>query len=339
MVNKYIFKKENLIFLSLIFTNFGCEGKRDAIGADNEIIVICSGVDKDNVERFLTSIFNDSLYTPEPEPWYVLKFSPPESYSKLKKQTNVVIAAIDRDSANAGLKLIKKILPFEQRETMLSNDPIILAKNVHANHQLFMVINANSYEHLLRFSDEKRNYIKKNFNEQFIVRQSRYLFNRNNFNAIRDSLLIEFGWSLDLPWGWDIIKKVPDSNFVWLGKEMPYQWIGIGWSEGSIVNSELSVGQYLWEWPKNNYKTIQFSEYKFDLKKASSDNFSAWRATGIWETSDLIESKGGPFRSYVFYDNKKDLTYHLNYLIFHPGNSKSIFLRQADMILQTFKTY
>ena len=41
----------------------------------------------------------------------------------------------------------------------------------------------------------------------------------------------------------------------------------------------------------------------------------------------------------TFYDNKKDLTYHLNYLIFHPGNSKSIFLRQADMILQTFKTY
>ena len=32
---------------------------------------------------------------------------------------------------------------------MVSNDPIIVAKNVHANHQLFMVINANSHEHLL----------------------------------------------------------------------------------------------------------------------------------------------------------------------------------------------
>ena len=339
MVNMYIFKKESLIFLSLIFTNFGCESKRDAIGADNEIIVICSDIDKDNVESFLTLIFNDSLYTPEPEPFYVLKFSSPESYSKLKKQTNVVVAAIDRDSTNTGLKLIKNILPAKQRKNMVSNDPIIVAKNVHANHQLFMVINANSYEHLLGFVDKKRNYIKRYFHEQFIDRQSRFLFSQNNINPLRDSLLTEFGWSLELPWGWDIVKKVPDSNFVWLGKEMPYQWIGIGWREGSIMNSELAVGQYLWEWPKNNYKTIQFSEYKFDLKKASSDNFSAWRATGIWETSDLIESKGGPFRSYVFYDNKKDLTYHLNYLIFHPGNSKSIFLRQADMILQTFKTY
>ena len=38
-------------------------------------------------------------------------------------------------------------------------------------------------------------------------------------------------------------------------------------------------------------------------------------------------------------DKKKDLTYHINYLIFYPGNSKSIFLRQADMIMKTFKNY
>ena len=334
----YIFKKESMFFLYLIFINFGCESKRDAIGADNEIRVICSDIDKDKVESFLKLIFNDSLHTPEPEPFYVLKFSSPESYSKLKKQTNVVVAAIDRDSTNIGLKLIKKILPAKQRKNMVSNDPIIVAKNVHANHQLFMVINANSYEHLLEFADKKRNYIKRNFHEQFIDRQSRFLFSQNNINPLRDSLLTEFGWSLELPWGWDIVKKVPDSNFVWLGKEMPYQWIGIGWSKGCLVNSELAVGEYLWEWPKNSYKTIQFNEHKLDLKKANNDKFPAWRATGIWETSDLLESKGGPFRSYIFYDNKKDLTYHLNYLIFHPGNSKSIFLKQADMILKTFRT-
>ena len=40
---------------------------------------------------------------------------------------------------------------------------------------------------------------------------------------------------------------------------------------------------------------------------------------------------------YLLEENKKDLTYHINYLIFYPGNSKSIFFRQADMILKTFK--
>ena len=59
----YIFKKESMFFLYLILTNFGCESKRDAIGADNEIRVICSNIDKDKVESFLKLIFNDSIYT------------------------------------------------------------------------------------------------------------------------------------------------------------------------------------------------------------------------------------------------------------------------------------
>ena len=55
--------------------------------------------------------------------------------------------------------------------------------------------------------------------------------------------------------------------------------------------------------------------------------------------NDFLDPKGGPFRSYVFYDPGKDLTYHINYLIFYPGNTKSIFFRQADMILKTFQIY
>ena len=327
-----------LFFSFLLFTIFGCDNKRDALGADNEIRVICSETDKINIENFLESIFNDTLYTPEPEPHYILKFSNPKTYSQLKKQTNVIIGAIDRDFANPGIDLVKRILPVKQFESMLFNDPVILAKDVHAKNQLFMVINAKSTEQLSGFINEKRNYIRKNFNDQFKFRQGRYLFNKNNTNSLKDSLLNEFGWSMDLPWGWDIIKKVPDSNFVWLGKEMPYQWIGIGWKKGNIVRNELSIGKYIWEWPKNNYKTIQFSDYKFELVKADYKKFLAWRATGVWETINLLESKGGPFRSYVFYDSEKDLTYHINYLIFYPGNSKSIFFRQADMILRTFKS-
>ena len=334
-----ISKKEYIFLLFLLFYIFGCENKRDAIGADNEIRVICSDVDKHNVRRFLEMVFNDTLFTPEPEPFYILKFSNPNTYSKLKKQTNLIIAAIERDSVNPGLKLINRLLPNDQVKSMELNDPIILAENVNANHQLFMVINATSFSQLVKFVEKKRNYIKKIFNNQFINRQSRFLFSKNNYNSLSDSLLLEFGWSIDLPWGWDIVKKVPDSNFVWLGKEMPYQWLGVGWEKGNLVDNVLNIGNYIWEWPKSHYRTIQFCDYKFELKKSEHNKFIAWRVTGIWETLDIKESKGGPFRSYVFYDKKKDLTYHINYLIFYPGNSKSIFLRQADMIMKTFKNY
>ena len=142
---------------------------------------------------------------------------------------------------------------------------------------------------------------------------------------------------LKIPWGWGRIKNRPDSNFVWVGKEKPFQWIGIGWVKGNLLEEELSVGEYLWEWPKEHYRSIQINNYKFKLDKTNYGGTFAWRAQGIWETVDLKESKGGPFQSYLFYDPINDLTYHLNYLIHHPGNDKSIFMRQMDMIIKTFK--
>ena len=46
-----ISKKEYIFLLFFLFDIFGCENKRDAIGADNEIRVICSDVDKETKYR------------------------------------------------------------------------------------------------------------------------------------------------------------------------------------------------------------------------------------------------------------------------------------------------
>ena len=56
---------------------------------------------------------------------------------------------------------------------------------------------------------------------------------------------------------------------------MPYQWIGVGWKKGNLAGNELLVGNYLWEWPKMNYRTIQFSNYEFKLNKTNFNNVSS----------------------------------------------------------------
>jgi hypothetical protein len=184
--------------------------------------------------------------------------------------------------------------------------------------------------------DSRKNLIRKQFHDQFVDRQSRFIFGDDRNTTLEDSLNQALGWTLKIPWGWEMIKIRSDSNFVWLGKEMPFQWIGIGWADGNLVNDDLSVGEYIWTWPAKNYGYIQFNDYKFELDKMSYNDYFAWRAQGIWETINIKESKGGPFRSYVFYDEQSDKTFHLNYLIHHPGNDKSIFMRQLDLIVKSF---
>ena len=57
------------------------------------------------------------------------------------------------------------------------------------------------------------------------------------------------------------------------------------------------------------------------------------RLRSLWETVDVKEAKGGPWFLFYFM-MKKDQS--LNYLIFHPGKNKSIYMRQMDLILKTF---
>lgn len=325
-----------ILFLLIIFIS-ACDNKREALGADNEIRVICSNVDKQVLKKYLSLIFNDTLYTPEAEPYYHLKFSEPDKFNQLKAQSMVIVGSIKQDD-NSGLKLMNQLLPDSQFKSTLQGDPVILGKDVYAKKQLFMIINARSEDHLMSSLEQKRNQFRKHFNDQFIERQGRFLFGDDRNALLEDSLKSEYGWTLKIPWGWDRIKNLPDSNFVWLGREMPFQWIGIGWIEGNILSSELSAGDFIWNWPKDNYKTIQINNYKFKLDKTNHGDTFAYRAQGIWETVSLKESKGGPFRSYLFYDSLNDLTYHLNFLIHHPGDDKSIFMRQMDMIIKTFRT-
>ena len=339
--NLYIMNKTiTFFFISIIFFSINCDTKREALGADNEIRVICSNIDEKIIKSYLSQIFSDTLFSPEPEPYYQLKFSTPETYNQLKKQSKVIVAAVNRDRGNPGLKLVERILPNENLKKTLTEDPVILMRNVYAKNQLFMVINAISETILNGTIQSKKNAFRKEYNDQFISRQNNYLGERDRNISLEDSIFNDHGWEMNIPWGWISIKNIKDSNFVWLGKEMPFQWIGVNWINGDYVSTmdKLEVGRYIWDWPKKFYGNIQFNDYKFNLDETSFNGSTAWRSKGVWETIDKLDPKGGPFCSYLFYDNITDRTFYINYLIHHPGNDKSIYMRKLDQVVRSINT-
>ena len=102
------------------------------------------------------------------------------------------------------------------------------------------------------------------------------------------------------------------------------------------MTDELIVGEQMWNFPKTYYGNIRFHDYKFSIEKMYFNHYQSWECTGIWESSDDISAKGGPFRSYLFYDATTDRTFHINTIVHHPGRDKSIFLRQLELIAKTF---
>ena len=99
------------IFAIIIFIFFySCGVKRDSIGADNELMILASDEYRETAVSFFQNIFNDTIFTPPPEPVYKIKFAKPEKFSKLKRQSNLIIVSLGNDTRNSGTKLVRNLL-------------------------------------------------------------------------------------------------------------------------------------------------------------------------------------------------------------------------------------
>ncbi len=331
----YYIKLTNiLIFFLLVFS---CAGKKDSLGMDDEIRVICSESDEPIVRNYLTKVFNDTLYTPAPEPLFKLIFSRPKYYQDLKRYAQLIIAAVDRDNTNSGYRLIKKLLPDNQLNITSNENPVLLTKDLHAKDQIYVVINALDEGHLFKDINKNKDLLRRHYEEQFKLRGSRFLFRDNQFGD-EEKLYADYRWSIKIPWGWEILRNDKKMKFFWMGSEYPYRWVSVKWSGGNIIEDQLSVGEQIWNYPINNYKSIRFNEHMFKLERIYFNGYRGWQCSGVWESNDSLDAKGGPFYSYLFYDDLSDRTFHINTLVHNPGKPKAVYIRQMRLIAKSFRS-
>ena len=329
------------IIISILYFSFlsSCDFKKDAIGFDDEIRVICSKEDESIVKSFLEKIFNDTLYTPAPEPYYRLIFSKPESYTKLKNYAQVIVASVNKDENNIGYRLISKLLSQNQVNISKKDNPIFITRDLFSNNQVYGIINAIDKEHLFGFFEKNSDLMKDHFENQFSIRGNKFLFENRSLTDFEDSLKHNFRWSIKIPWGWEVIKEIPNENFIWIGNQYPYRWLSVKWKNGNLINDKLAIGKEIWDFPKRHYKTIRFNDYKFNFKIEKFNTYKSWVCSGVWESIDSSEVKGGPFQSFVFYDHNTDRTFHINTLVHNPGENKALYIRQMKLVAKSFKSY
>ena len=112
-MNKYLSQCRLILLGYLTIFLCGCENKRQALGSEDEIIVISAMEDEVHLQSVLSKIFNDTLFTPEPEPYYKLIFVPPIDFNRIKNSTQIVIGAIGDDPSNPAVELIKNMQSCE----------------------------------------------------------------------------------------------------------------------------------------------------------------------------------------------------------------------------------
>jgi hypothetical protein len=306
----YRLKKKNVIKYLLIYffciAFVSCDIKKDAIGANDDLVVLAAKEDREDIRSLLSIVFNDTLLTPSPEPFYNVKFADPSSYDALKTQTNLIIASIGDYELNPATKLIRDLLGKKAFDNTLENTPVVLARDQFANNQLFMIMSGYKESDIRQYLEKNGSSIKNEFDNNFDQKQSQYFLESKRQEDLENQLLSDYGWSINLPWGWEMIRNNPDSNFVWIGQEMPFRWMAVQWKDGNHFSEE----------------------YAIDL----GDNFP-YRLSGLWES--IHEAKGGPFVGYLFYDYASDRTFYVTYMVFNPGGRKAFYMKQMELFTKT----
>ena len=177
MANKRSIEIKNIILGLIVLLACGCEIKREALGSDDEIFVLAAMEDKGKIKEILSTVLNDTLFTPKPEPYYKLTFVHPREFDRIKNSTLVVVGAIGSDLSSPGVALVKRILSEKQYQQSISGEkPFIFTKDPFARNQIFMVINTPTVVRAKKIAKEQNKWIKQQFSDLFEYRQARFMF-------------------------------------------------------------------------------------------------------------------------------------------------------------------
>lgn len=332
-----VLKRLTLFIVTVLFLS-GCDQfKPRAMGADNELIVVASLGDRDEVQKVLTTIFNDTLFTPQPEPYYHTVWVDPENFTDVNDHVNVIVASVGDDPRNSGTKLVKQILSASQyKTTMTGENQLIFAKDVYARNQNYLIINGPTTEKIIERAEDQGAWLKKEYDDLFFMRQSKHLFEGSTLQKdLQKKLEDKYGWTLKIPWGYTVIADSIGQNLFWMGRDIPYRWLAVQWADGLAFTDSVSVHEYVKEIPLKYFGHIQYSDHMLKIEPEVFNDRGAWKITGLWES--IKEAQGGPFISYLFYDETTDRTFFIHLMIFHPGRDKYMLLRQVDIVAHSFE--
>ena len=325
------------LFFTIILVLGGCDVvKPRAQGADNELVVVTSFEDRDAIQTVLTTIFNDTLYTPQPEPYYRTVWADPENFNDVKNHVNVIVAAFGENPRNLGVKLVKNLLsPAQYKSTMEQQNQLIFAKDVFARNQNYLIMNSLTIDKLLERAEDQGPWLKKQYDDLFFKRQSVHLFDKSSRQKKLEKELEEkYAWTMNIPWGFTVIANSAEQQFFWMGRDIPYRWLAVQWEEGLSYTDSVSVDDHVKRLIPEYFESIRYSDYLFKIEPVSFNNWGAWKITGLWES--IEEAQGGPFISYLFYDESTNRTFFIHLMIFHPGKDKYLLLRQVDIVAHSF---
>jgi len=305
------------------------------------------------IDSTIKSILQKNIYTPQPEPEFLLRYEPlPRLNVAAGFHLVFIIGTIEDEPIR---KIVGKRLAEIEKDTFrLLAIPEPWAKNQKVlvfvtQHKSQLVAGLTKYAERIRYTFQ-----------QYALEQIKRITYQRSFNKrLKKKVLANYGFAFDLPFGFKMVDKYEFDNFIYFVTHNPDRSIFCYYEDGikpllkdnllafrDSLTAQFYEGDFVVK-ELTTMDTVQFmllsknfqpagqpsKEIKPVELKGDKKEVFAVKIKGVWQNNQL--NAGGPFLSYCF--NYQNRFYYIDGMVFNPGKYKLDNQNQMDVILQTFE--
>lgn len=347
--------KQGYIFAAVAAITFitACGGdfRQKAQGQHSEIVVVMdsSRID-DPIGSAIKDVYGEYITTmPRPEPRYDLRFRDFKTQAELQsvqKQRNLIFAGTLDEQTNLGTYL--RSLLSEDVQNRIRNgslNEITLRDRWYRDQWIVIYTGTNEEEIANRIRNNSRGHLNM-LHEIELDRWELEVYRRGEQPALADTLWQKHGFRFRVQH--DYIMGIDTTNFVSLRRYLDDndRWMWIHWIDGvsdidhvsddwihSVRDSLLQI--YIRGSRPDAYTKTDFRR-PMETRYVRKNDRPTYETRGIWVMSDF--SMGGPFLSYVSFDESQQRLYFIEFGQFSPRYRQRRFIYQFEAIARTFET-
>jgi hypothetical protein len=278
------------------------------------------------------------IRTPQIEKLFYFSTMELENYGEYRDDKLVLLVAT-LDANDKVSNFIKRHISDNVRRQVESGEKYFFYDyDKYAERQTYMLLLAPDREKLLTFIREEGREIYQAVNRGFLASQFEQLYYTAEEKSLSESLYERLGFSFRFPHDYEILYLDTIRNILQLGCPRPHRNIIVYWREGGfnrVLDEQWALRTKYWLM-QNLMDRIYIEESYARYRTVEWGGVVVNNIRGLWGHPTKL--MGGPFTMFYFFDGVTNRTYLIDCMLFAPGQSKAVYLRQMEIVASTFYT-
>lgn len=326
----------------------GLQTKNEALGENDFITIIADSSDYDALGDVIENAFGQPFFTPQPETWFTWQRFDLADLLDHKRDRNILIVA-PLDAEGRMGEYMRTALDSSVRTLVREGkEHVFVKKDLWYRGQTVVHLTGKTMEDLRDFMASNAQQLEYYFKQAWDERELAHLRSLPRETEIEQRLLDEHGFTFTLIKSWFVAKDSSEINTVLLRRQAPKEterWLMVHWldtTNTALLTSDFALAtrnrltEILYRTYDDSAWVVVDTTHYLQFDEVNFQDRFAIRMKGLWRMSDY--SMGGPFVSYLFYDEQQRRIYFVEGSIFAPRYEKKKLIQDIDMIIKSMRT-